>query len=48
MVLGEFGGLGLPIRGHTWQDEKKWGYRGVFRGTDRSAHGLIKNPQPNS
>jgi len=26
-VLGEFGGLGLPIRGHTWQDEKNWGYR---------------------
>jgi hypothetical protein len=25
-VLGEFGGLGLPIRGHTWQDEKNWGY----------------------
>ncbi|MBP9903585.1 MAG: beta-galactosidase [Verrucomicrobia bacterium] len=27
MVLGEFGGLGLPIKGHTWQDEKNWGYR---------------------
>lgn len=26
-VLGEFGGLGLPIRGHTWQDEANWGYR---------------------
>jgi hypothetical protein len=26
-VLGEFGGLGLPVRGHTWQDEKNWGYR---------------------
>ena len=26
-VLGEFGGLGLPIAGHTWQDEKNWGYR---------------------
>ena len=25
-VLGEFGGLGLPMRGHTWQDEKNWGY----------------------
>jgi len=25
-VLGEFGGLGLPVRGHTWQDEKNWGY----------------------
>lgn len=26
-VLGEFGGLGLPIPGHTWQEEKNWGYR---------------------
>jgi hypothetical protein len=25
-VLGEFGGLGLPTHGHTWQDEKNWGY----------------------
>jgi hypothetical protein len=27
VVLGEFGGLGLPISGHTWQAEKNWGYR---------------------
>lgn len=26
-VLGEFGGLGLPVPGHTWQNEKNWGYR---------------------
>lgn len=26
-VLGEFGGLGLPLAGHTWQSEKNWGYR---------------------
>ncbi len=26
-VLGEFGGLGLPLRSHTWQDEANWGYR---------------------
>ncbi|HNU31418.1 MAG TPA: DUF4965 domain-containing protein, partial [Sedimentisphaerales bacterium] len=26
-VLGEFGGLGLPVPGHTWQAEKNWGYR---------------------
>ncbi len=26
-VLGEFGGLGLPLRGHTWIQEKSWGYR---------------------
>ncbi len=26
-VLGEFGGFGLPVSGHTWQDEANWGYR---------------------
>ena len=25
-VLGEFGGLGMPVKGHSWQDEKNWGY----------------------
>ncbi|MCL6502007.1 MAG: glycoside hydrolase family 2 [Pirellulales bacterium] len=28
LVLGEFGGLGLGIDGHTWTD-KTWGYRGT-------------------
>ena len=26
-VLGEYGGLGLPLPGHTWQDQQNWGYR---------------------
>ncbi|MEE9603501.1 MAG: glycoside hydrolase family 2 TIM barrel-domain containing protein, partial [Thermoguttaceae bacterium] len=26
-VLGEFGGLGLPVQGHLWWDKKNWGYR---------------------
>ncbi len=26
-VLGEFGGLGLPLEGHTWQAKGNWGYR---------------------
>jgi hypothetical protein len=25
-VLGEFGGLGLPLEGHTWQSSANWGY----------------------
>ncbi|QOR75757.1 MAG: beta-galactosidase [Thermoflavifilum sp.] len=25
-VLGEYGGLGLPIEGHTWQPRQNWGY----------------------
>ena len=35
-VLGEFGGLGLKIDGHTWQ-EKTWGYQGMS-----SIEGLTK------
>ncbi len=27
LVLGEFGGLGLPVEGHTWQTDKNWGYQ---------------------
>ncbi len=27
VVLGEFGGLGLPLKGHTWQDANNWGYK---------------------
>ncbi|HMC77495.1 MAG TPA: glycoside hydrolase family 2 TIM barrel-domain containing protein [Vicinamibacterales bacterium] len=26
-TLGEFGGLGLPMEGHTWLDKGNWGYR---------------------
>src|SRR5690348_15109628 len=26
-VLGEFGGLGLPLAGHTWVSQHNWGYR---------------------
>jgi hypothetical protein len=26
-VLGEFGGLGLPIKDHLWVDKNNWGYR---------------------
>jgi hypothetical protein len=35
-VLGEFGGLGLPIEGHTWLDKGNWGYRSF---TSREALG---------
>jgi beta-galactosidase/beta-glucuronidase len=32
LVLGEFGGLGLPVEGHTWQ-QKNWGYQS-FKSND--------------
>jgi hypothetical protein len=28
IVIGEFGGLGLPVQGHTWE-QKNWGYRNM-------------------
>ena len=27
LVLGEFGGLGLPVENHTWQKKNNWGYQ---------------------
>lgn len=25
-VLGEYGGIGLPLEGHLWKDDQNWGY----------------------
>lgn len=25
-VLGEYGGIGLPLKGHMWQTDRNWGY----------------------
>ncbi len=27
LVLGEYGGLGLPVAGHTWVERNNWSYR---------------------
>ena len=27
-VIGEYGGIGLPVEGHTWEIARKWGYGG--------------------
>lgn len=32
-VLGEYGGLGLPIKNHLWKDQGNWGYR-TFKTTE--------------
>jgi beta-galactosidase/beta-glucuronidase len=47
-VLGEYGGLGLPVRGHTWQDEKNWGYRSFTNAQDltRAYTNLIQKMRP--
>ncbi|MDR3234547.1 MAG: beta galactosidase jelly roll domain-containing protein [Planctomycetaceae bacterium] len=34
-VLGEYGGLGLPIKDHTWiESDKNWGYGGNLKDQD--------------
>ncbi|MGQ0635876.1 MAG: glycoside hydrolase family 2 protein [Planctomycetaceae bacterium] len=52
-VLGEFGGLGLAVAGHTWQAEKNWGYKSFVNKDDlarayferlTSLAGLIAEP----
>jgi hypothetical protein len=29
-LVGEFGGLGLPIEGHLWKEGSNWGYESTF------------------
>jgi beta-galactosidase/beta-glucuronidase len=48
IVLGEFGGLGLPVEGHTWQTKDNWGYRS-FEDRDKlfeAYMGLINQLMP--
>jgi hypothetical protein len=47
-VLGEFGGLGLPVKGHLWKDQGNWGYR-TYKTTDElrtNYHALMKRMHP--
>ena len=48
VVLGEFGGLGLPVDGHTWQNQKNWGYRNYKneKELDDAYHALIEKLSP--
>jgi hypothetical protein len=34
VVLGEFGGLGLPVEKHTWVSGNIWGYQNFKTGED--------------
>jgi len=41
-VLGEFGGLGLPVAGHLWKDDDHWGYRTYRSAAElRAAYGTL-------
>ena len=37
-VLGEFGGLGLPLKGHLWKETDNWGYK-TFKTTEELRQG---------
>ncbi|MFM8986386.1 MAG: glycoside hydrolase family 2 protein [Planctomycetia bacterium] len=47
-VLGEFGGLGLPVKGHLWKDADNWGYKTFQSEAElRAAYGdLIEKLRP--
>ena len=47
-VLGEFGGLGLPLEGHTWQGKDNWGYRPFTKNDDlqKAYVGLLSALRP--
>ena len=34
LALGEFGGLGLPVEKHTWQEKDNWGYQSFKNATE--------------
>lgn len=40
-VLGEYGGIGLPLEGHLWQTGKNWGYV-QFKNSDEVTAEYIK------
>ena len=48
IVLGEFGGLGLPLEGHTWLDRGNWGYRSFSdpKALTEAYVGLLKKLHP--
>jgi hypothetical protein len=47
-VLGEFGGLGLPLEGHLWWNKKNWGYRNMKSQAEltEAYRGLMKKLRP--
>jgi len=40
-VLGEYGGIGLPLEGHLWAKDKNWGYI-QFKDTDAVTDEYVK------
>lgn len=47
-VLGEFGGLGLPVKNHLWKDTGNWGYR-TYKTEEElrtNYHALMKRMHP--
>jgi len=41
LVLGEFGGLGLPLEDHIWQEKENWGYR-YYKSWEKLQEAYIK------
>jgi hypothetical protein len=43
-VLGEYGGIGLPLEGHLWRQERNWGYV-QFKNTSEVTAQYVKYAQ---
>ena len=41
LVLGEYGGLGLALEGHTWQLKDNWGYQSFSTPEELKARYMI-------
>jgi beta-galactosidase/beta-glucuronidase len=40
-VLGEYGGIGMPVQGHLWQTDRNWGYV-QFKNSDEVTAEYVK------
>ena len=40
-VLGEYGGIGMPLQGHLWQTDRNWGYV-QFKNSDEVTAEYVK------
>ena len=40
-VIGEFGGIGMALKGHLWNEDRNWGY-GDLKGKEEATEEYLK------
>lgn len=40
-VVGEFGGIGMALKGHLWNEDRNWGY-GDLKGKEEATEQYVK------